>query len=126
MNYRWMAAAVMACAAWNSSAIAETNLAKAVAETKSAVAQELRDPRSAYYRNVGWKRLDTSHVLICGEVNARNALGGYVGFVRFFSLGDSAKVDYEVTPSVEPFRREMFEAFYEELCLKGQLAPIKF
>lgn len=40
----------------------------------------LKDPGSATYRS---ERIHSGHV--CGEVNARNSLGGYTGFVRYAS-----------------------------------------
>ncbi len=40
----------------------------------------LKDPGSATYRN---ERIRREYV--CGEVNARNSLGGYTGFVRYVS-----------------------------------------
>lgn len=40
----------------------------------------LKDPGSAIYRN---ERINRNYV--CGEVNARNSMGGYTGFVRYVS-----------------------------------------
>lgn len=52
---------------------------------RRAVLDELRDPTSAQFRNV--RRLDPINgtTTFCGEVNARNAFGGYSGFKRFES-----------------------------------------
>lgn len=46
---------------------------------REAVAEKLNDPRSAQFRNErsekgGW---------VCGEVNGKNAFGGYIGFKRY-------------------------------------------
>ena len=46
---------------------------------REAVAEQLTDPSSAQFRNErskkdGW---------VCGEVNSKNAMGGYVGFKRY-------------------------------------------
>lgn len=46
---------------------------------REAVAEQLTDPSSAHFRNErskkdGW---------VCGEVNSKNAMGGYVGFKRY-------------------------------------------
>lgn len=46
---------------------------------REAVAEKLTDPSSAQFRNErskkdGW---------VCGEVNSKNAMGGYVGFKRY-------------------------------------------
>jgi hypothetical protein len=54
------------------------------AEAKRVTADNMRDPDSARFRNLrkvrsdfeqGWK--------VCGEVNAKNAYGGYVGYTSF-------------------------------------------
>lgn len=50
---------------------------------KAAVSRNLNDPDSAQFRDL---RLTTYHGkrFMCGEVNARNRMGGLVGFTRFF------------------------------------------
>lgn len=45
------------------------------------VSAELKDPASAQFRNVSVNRRTKT---ICGEVNAKNEYGGYVGF-RWFA-----------------------------------------
>lgn len=45
---------------------------------REMVRAELVDPESAQFRN-----LHTKGDKICGEVNAKNGMGGYVGFVPF-------------------------------------------
>ncbi len=45
---------------------------------KEAIEAELVDPGSAEYRNT-WSGADGA----CGEINARNAMGGYAGFEPF-------------------------------------------
>lgn len=51
---------------------------------ESSVRQEMRDPGSAQFRNLrvlAGEREDQR--LVCGEVNAKNGYGGYVGFKPF-------------------------------------------
>lgn len=48
---------------------------------KTVVANGLKDPESAKFRSVKVK-WDT----VCGEVNAKNSYGGYVGYRRFYSI----------------------------------------
>ena len=50
-----------------------------VNEVKAAITEGMRDPSSAQFRAVR----KTSGGAVCGEVNAKNAMGGYVGFSRF-------------------------------------------
>lgn len=54
----------------------------AVAKGKSAVANMLKDPGSAQFRNVRLVPYGQGSV-ICGEVNGKNSYGGYVGFKAF-------------------------------------------
>lgn len=58
-------------------------------KTQRMVADQLVDPTSAQFRNdriakEGWH---------CGEVNAKNSMGGYGGFKRFIA-GQSNKIIY--------------------------------
>jgi hypothetical protein len=47
-----------------------------------AVADQMKDPNSAEFRN--WHAFESqSGLLVCGEVNAKNSFGGYVGFTHF-------------------------------------------
>jgi hypothetical protein len=47
-------------------------------KAREAVAKQLLDPTSAQFRNIAVRK---DHV--CGEVNAKNSMGAYVGFQRF-------------------------------------------
>lgn len=61
------------------------------AQARNVLEPVLLDASSARLRNV---KVDGD--LICGEVNAKNRLGAYVGFRRFLS------VDASIGPSIEP------------------------
>ncbi len=50
-----------------------------IAAAKAAIEKRLTDPLSAQYRKV----VAYSEGVVCGEVNAKNKLGGYVGFEAF-------------------------------------------
>jgi hypothetical protein len=57
-----------------------------VDEAKAAMRDDVRDPDSAIFRSVAMREgpyLDTSFRAVCGEINAKNGLGGYAGFQRF-------------------------------------------
>ncbi|QOI55934.1 hypothetical protein [Rouxiella badensis] len=56
---------------------------------KEAIAQQLKDPASANFRNVIFHKdsvqpSDGVSGYVCGEVNGKNSFGGYVGFGRFY------------------------------------------
>ncbi len=67
-----------------------------VETAKAAVLGKLKDPESARFRNIRSVG-DQGAVgeIVCGEVNARNAMGGYVGFRKFHY---SAKVAMALIP----------------------------
>lgn len=52
------------------------------------VKRRLFDPNSANFRNV-----THAHAIVCGEVNAKNKMGGYVGFKAFVVYEGIAFVD---------------------------------
>jgi general secretion pathway protein G len=63
---------------------------------KLAVAEKLIDPESAQYRNVE----AFANGNVCGEVNAKNRMGGYTGFDRFiysYSVADLDPSDRDVS-----------------------------
>ena len=65
-----------------SSTKAEKELATAKASAvKAFIVSTLKDPESARFRNVQVK-----WEAVCGEVNAKNSYGGYVGFRRFYAI----------------------------------------
>ncbi len=75
---------------------------------KQAVADSLRDPNSAQFRNV--KRYpqkptqdSTMKVAVCGEVNGKNLNGAYVGFTRFIAdpHSSSSLLDPQITATQE-------------------------
>lgn len=50
---------------------------------KKEVADQLRDPSSAQFRNLQTVRQQDGTVAVCGQVNSKNAFGGYGGFQDF-------------------------------------------
>jgi hypothetical protein len=65
-----------------------------VHELRKPVLAKLTDPDSALFQNerfIGpWMPSDG---VLCGEVNAKNRMGGYVGYSRFVSTPRLASVD---------------------------------
>lgn len=72
-----------------------------IKKAKADVSNELRDPGSAQFRNISKTEkkslLEFGVVTVCGEVNGKNAYGGYVGFQRFVSQPKSDRVYMENT-----------------------------
>ena|SRR6185503_9265874 len=53
-------------------------------DEENAVREHLNDPRSAQFQNERSLTNKNGNKVVCGEVNAKNGFGGYVGFTRFY------------------------------------------
>lgn len=78
------------------------------------IRNRLKDPASAQFRNVHKASFRHYEDSLCGEVNARNGFGGYVGFVRFIAYSDS-KVSME-DPELRQYVNPAFETLWASLC----------
>lgn len=78
------------------------------------IRNRLKDPESAEFRNV--KKFSYLHYMdsLCGEVNARNGFGGYVGFVRFIAFSDNT-VSME-DPELRQYAHPAFETLWTSNC----------
>lgn len=52
-------------------------------KAKEAVAAQLKDPTSAQFQSLKVGKTSKGFAIVCGEVNAKNAFGGYTGFTSF-------------------------------------------
>lgn len=64
-------------------ACAEADHSAVIGKAQAEIASQLKDPSSAQFRNVKAGKTDKGFDIVCGEVNARNGFGGYVGFTPF-------------------------------------------
>lgn len=120
-------AAAAACLLLATAAAAELSHGQIAANAKTAVSKGLKDPDSAQFRGMyltrepaqsQGKTYMVDHV--CGEVNAKNGYGGYVGYRRFAVVDDLAFVDSE-----EPTAHASFEqAIWVPLC-KNKVRDLK-
>jgi hypothetical protein len=55
---------------------------------KEGITQELNDPASVEYRDVITYSPEAGVYATCGELNAKNQFGAYMGFIRFVALTD--------------------------------------
>lgn len=53
-----------------------------IAAARAPILAALKDPLSAQWRNESIKRNGKT---VCGELNSKNSMGGYVGFKRYLS-----------------------------------------
>lgn len=58
--------------------------AEVLRKVQSLVSYEMKDPDSAKFRNLRFVKYNEKTV-VCGEVNAKNSYGGYVGFENFIA-----------------------------------------
>ena len=74
---------------------------KVIDMAKSAVVRQLKDPQSAQFEQL----TKFSEGVVCGNVNAKNAMGGYVGFKPFiFNGAEEGEVDLQPGPyEIEDF-----------------------
>lgn len=63
--------------------------AETIVAAERAVRGELKDPDAAQFRDVRANYTEEFGVVACGRVNAKNEFGGYTGFRRFVSGGQS-------------------------------------
>ena len=66
-----------------------------IEQAKAALSKDLKDPSSAQFINV--RLINGGEV--CGEVNAKNSLGGYVGFQRFHWFNFSPDSALMISPT---------------------------
>lgn len=55
-----------------------------ITSARERVTYDLKDPGSAVFRNERIFRSEIG-IYVCGEVNAKNSYGGYIGFMPYFS-----------------------------------------
>lgn len=63
--------------------LAAAGCSKAVDDAKATVANQMRDPSSAQFREVREVRQNDGSLAVCGEVNGKNGFGAYSGFQEF-------------------------------------------
>lgn len=70
---------------------AQSKDANWVAYNQGLIRSLLKDPSSAAFRNTFVSRA-TGSPMVCGEVNAKNSFGGYVGYKRFIAGGSTIQL----------------------------------
>lgn len=67
---------------------------------EEALKLKLKDPESAQFRNMYIKKTESEGLYaVCGELNAKNSMGGYVGFKPFlvFAKTETSEINIEGT-----------------------------
>lgn len=55
-----------------------------VAQSKASILGRLKDPDSALFRNEAGFVTSRGDQIVCGEYNAKNSYGGYVGYTAYY------------------------------------------
>lgn len=80
-----MAVGLTGCVATVQVASAPTPINAAIlAQAHIVAAYDLFDPSSAQFRGDKMYRLSNDEYVVCGEMNGKNQLGGYVGFTPYY------------------------------------------
>lgn len=64
-----------------------------VAHAKAAISATLKDPASAQFQSLFVS--GSALPVLCGEINGKNSYGGFVGYRRFYSTGDTGLSNIE-------------------------------
>lgn len=95
-----------------------------VNEAKDYVVNSLKDPGSANFREV--KIFQVEHIggidtFVCGEVNAKNSYGGYVGFKTFIIWENNMKISGGIGNRGSLFSRKANDKWWkyeaDDLCI---------
>ncbi|WP_412479917.1 hypothetical protein [Azonexus sp. IMCC34839] len=73
-----------------------------VAKAKYQLTRDFKDPSSAQYRNAAVYKNSDGKISLCGEVNAKNSFGAYIGFVPFYADETSHTIKQEGDDVVFP------------------------
>jgi len=90
------------------------------------VKERMNDPASAQFEGLEVLWREDKQIILCGRINAKNRMGGYVGFVPFFVVGDlgngrpsNLRGDFAPTTMIDREDELAFRSFvtrYESHC----------
>lgn len=72
---------------------------KNISSAKKSLEEILHDPESVRYKNIR----ETRFGVVCGEYNAKNTYGGYVGFAPFIYFSNDTTLLLDDQPAGESF-----------------------
>ena len=92
---------------------AQSSYAGFVRKAKEILTVDLKDPSSVQYRGLFISRRTIP--VLCGEMNARNSYGAYVGFRRFYSTEISTLAEIEKLNGTYE-ERSLFTSMLSNMC----------
>jgi hypothetical protein len=78
---------------------------------KAAIARQFVDPESTRFRNVFQSQdIETGNrTFVCGELNTKNRMGGYVGYTRFLiEVNGRGEIAFD-TPNSSTFANKWYD-----------------
>ena len=81
---------------------------------KNIIAEQSREPEAVRFRNLYGFSTNTGDTIVCGEVNAKNAYGGYVGYRTMW-------VRFEGNTVKSAVWEEEYQAYAESMCSQAKL-----
>jgi hypothetical protein len=108
--------------------LALTGCDSAVKDAESLAASQLRDPSSAQFRNVERVVQPDGRVSVCGEINGKNAYGGYAGFTRFVVDGTTVLIEPSeviISDADNLSANTEFLHLHTEVCVKAKTTALE-
>lgn len=104
---------VLALALASTAALAQKGgNSKFAADAMNVVADLFNDPDSVKFRNVGiYQKEEGEERYVCGQVNAKNLYGAYVGYKWFYATQTKAQIVTNQDGRLDSFH-------YQENCYK--------
>lgn len=100
---------------------------KAISEAKAALTATLKDPDSVQFRHITVRVTDAGATVVCGEFNAKNAMGGYGGFDVFgWTKSVDESTQLMTSEMADPGReRELLRIYIKETCAGNTEAALR-
>jgi hypothetical protein len=111
--------------------IAQTNDSE-IAQAKTLLSDALLDPQSAQFRKIAVGESDlmgNKQSVVCGEVNAKNRMGGYTGYGHFLVATDGTLVWLENQPldhgASTRIRQMKYKRMIDEVCNGNNVSALE-
>lgn len=94
---------------------------RVVTMAKSLVAERMRDPEATRFKNeFSAYQTNRGDYIVCGTVNAKNAMGGYVGYKPFYVRFRNNAIESFIIPGEEDQYR-IVESQIRKVCAEAAI-----
>lgn len=112
-NQIWLRVALCGLASVSLMSCFQTAEQRAISRAEASIKGQLKDPESATFRNVSVPEGAGVVMYVCGEVNAKNSFGGYVGYKRFYVMLTSG--NSEPLSLIDGDSDDRMQGFFEDM-----------